>query len=175
MRITITFGVQDAQCERLLVIKFAEKLNMTRFRRVRDRMLSAEREKGISYKTGFEALFFELKDRGFKCALVTSSTLPLVQHHFTGCDYLPLFDAVITAENVKNSKPAPDCYLMASEQLNIAPAQCLVLEDSNNGMRSAIGAGCYAVMIPDLLRPDTEVAQRATSVVSNLMEVRQFL
>ncbi|HEY7864987.1 MAG TPA: HAD family phosphatase [Psychromonas sp.] len=168
-------GVQDVECESLLLIKFSEKLNMARFRRVRDRMLSAERAKGIAYKCGFEVLFSELKNRNFKCALVTSSALPLVQHHFAGFDYLSLFDAVITAENVKNGKPAPDCYLMACAQLNISPAESLVLEDSNNGMRAAIGAGCNAVMIPDLLPPDSDVAQRATSIVNNLFEVRQFL
>jgi len=168
-------GVQDAECERLLLMKFAEKLNMDRFRRVRDRMLSAERAEGIVYKIGFEALFIELKDRDFKCGLVTSSSLPLVQHHFTGFDYLSQFDAVVTSENVENGKPAPDCYLMACEQLNISPAECLVLEDSNNGMRSALDAGCHAVMIPDLLQPDSDVARRATSVLSNLMEVRRFI
>jgi len=168
-------GVQDAQCESLLEMQFAEKLNMDRFRQVRDMMLSAEREKGIAYKIGFDTLFVELKERGFKCALVTSSSLPLVQHHFAGFDYLSLFDAIITSENVKNGKPSPDCYRMACEQLNILPADCLALEDSNNGMRSALGAGCYAVMIPDLLQPDSDVAQRATAVVSNLTEVRRFL
>jgi len=168
-------GVQDAECERLLLMQFSKKLNMVRFRRVRDRMLSVEREKGTAYKIGFDALFTELKDRGFKCALVTSSAMPLVQHHFAGFDYLSLFDAIITSENVKNGKPAPDCYLMACEQLNLSPTECLVLEDSNNGMRSAISAGCHAVMIPDLLKPDSDVAQRATSVLSNLMEVRRFL
>ena len=88
---------------------------------------------------------------------------------------MSLFDVVITAEKVKNSKPAPDCYRMASEQLDIAPSDCLVLEDSNNGMRAGLNAGCHAVMIPDLLTPDADVAERATSVLRNLAEVRQFL
>jgi HAD superfamily hydrolase (TIGR01509 family) len=168
-------GVQDIDCESLLEVEFAEKLNMARFKRVRDLLLAVEREKDSAYKSGFEALFFELINRGFKCALVTSSALPLVQHHFSGCDYLSLFDALITSEQVKNGKPAADCYLMACAQLHLSPAECLVLEDSNNGMRSAIGAGCHAIMIPDLQQPDRDVAQQATAVLSNLLEVRQFL
>jgi len=168
-------GVQDAECERLLDMKFGEQLDMARFRQVRDTMLDAERENGIAYKTGFKELFAELKGREFKCALVTSSALPQAQHHFAGTDYLSLFDAVITAEKVKNGKPAPDCYCMASEQLDIAPVECLVLEDSNNGMRAGLNAGCHAIMIPDLLKPDEDVAERATSVVGSLAEVRQLL
>ena len=168
-------GVRDAECESLLEVKFAEQFDMERFRQVRDDMLTAERAKGIAYKDGFETLFSWLKGREFKCALVTSSTLPQVLHHFINDDYLSLFDVVITAEKVKKGKPAPDCYRLACQQLAIAPAECLVLEDSNNGMRAGLEAGCYAVMIPDLLRPDEDVAQRATSVVSSLTEVKQFI
>ena len=168
-------GVQDAECESLLEVKFAEQFDMGRFRQVRDTMLAAEREKGIAYKDGFEELFSWLKGREFKCALVTSSSLQQVQHHFTSSDYLSLFDVVITAEKVKNGKPAPDCYRLTCEQLAIAPAQCLVLEDSNNGMRAGLEAGCYAVMIPDLLKPDADVAQRATAVISSLTEVKLFI
>ncbi|WP_028865953.1 HAD family hydrolase [Psychromonas aquimarina] len=168
-------GVQDAECERLLQMKFAEQLDMARFRLVRDVMLEAEIEKGIAYKTGFEELFAGLKSREFKCALVTSSALPQVEHHFSGSGYLSLFDALITAEKVENGKPAPDCYSMACEQLDTAAAECLVLEDSNNGMRAGLDAGCYAVMIPDLLPPDADVAERARAVVASLAEVEKFL
>lgn len=168
-------GVQDAECEQLLQMKFAEQLEMVRFRKSRDTILDAEMEKGIAYKAGFKALFRYLQGRKFKCALVTSSALPQVEYHFAGSDYLSLFDAVITAEKVIKGKPAPDCYRMASEQLGIDPAECLVLEDSNNGMRAGLDAGCYAVMIPDLLQPDADVAQRATAVLGSLAEVSQFL
>ncbi|WP_019614202.1 HAD family hydrolase [Psychromonas ossibalaenae] len=168
-------GVQDAGCERLLQMKFAQQLDMPRFRLARDRMLEAEMDKGIAYKNGFKELFAVLKSAQLKCALVTSSALPKAEHHFAGSGYISQFDALITAEKVENGKPAPDCYLMASEQLGIAAAECLVLEDSNNGMRAALDAGCYAVMVPDLLPPDADVAERAVAVVASLADVEQFL
>ncbi|MGB5444134.1 MAG: HAD family phosphatase [Psychromonas sp.] len=168
-------GVQDAQCEEMLQMKFADQLDMPRFRKTRDQMLAVARENGVAYKAGFNALFSGLKNRGFKSALVTSSAFPQVEHHFAGSEYLSLFDAVITSEQVKNGKPAPDCYLIACEQIGIIPAECLVLEDSNNGMRAALDAGCYALMIPDMLLPDADVAQRATAVLSSLSEVEGFL
>lgn len=64
------------------------------------------------------------------------------------------FDVVVSAEDVKNGKPAPDSYLLALERLNqkypakkIQPAECLVIEDSKHGVDSAHGAGmkCAAV------------------------------
>lgn len=168
-------GTQDVQCEQLLVDAFGERLDMARFRLVRDTMLEAERKKGVKFKAGFEDIFSELKGRSLQCALVTSSALPQVEHHFAGSDYLQYFNTIITAEKVENGKPAPDCYRMACEQLDIDPVHCLVLEDSNNGMRAGLNAGCHAVMIPDLLGPDADVAERATAVIASLSEVKQFL
>lgn len=99
-------GTQDVQCEQLLVDAFGERLDMARFRLVRDTMLEAERKKGVKFKAGFEDIFSELKGRSLQCALVTSSALPQVEHHFAGSDYLQYFNTIITAEKVENGKPA---------------------------------------------------------------------
>ncbi len=167
-------GVQDAQCEELLQQRFSGQLDMRRFRKKRDQLLAAATENGVAYKAGFKELFSGLKKRAVKCALVTSSAFSQVEHHFNGSDYLAMFDAVITSEKVTKGKPAPDCYLIACKEIGIAPRDCLVLEDSNNGMCAALDAGCYAIMIPDLLLPDADVAQRATAVLDSLAEVENF-
>ncbi|PSU35602.1 HAD family hydrolase [Photobacterium lutimaris] len=168
-------GVQDVECERRITVKFGEALDLERFCQVRDNMFNAEQGKGIPFKPGFSKLFAHSKQKGLKCALVTSSPLKKAKHHFAGTDYFSQFDVVVTAEDVKNGKPAPDCYLMACAQLDIGPANCLVLEDSNNGMRSGLEAGCQAIMIPDLLIPAAEVERRATSICTSLADVKFYL
>ncbi|MBY5945001.1 HAD family hydrolase [Photobacterium rosenbergii] len=168
-------GVQDVECERRVAKMFGDDIDLTRFCQVRDAMFKAEQDKGIPYKLGFAELFAEIKQKGLKCALVTSSPRDKVEHHFAGSDYISQFDVMVTAEDVENGKPAPDCYLMASNQLDIAPANCLVLEDSNNGMRSGLDAGCQAIMIPDLLVPAEDVVPRATSIVESLSEVKPYI
>lgn len=168
-------GVQDAECERRVVDRFGGELDLERFKAVRNRDIYARCASGVAYKHGFDLLFGHLKNKGLKCALVTSSALTDVEHHFSGSDYLAQFDVVITSEDVENGKPHPDCYLMASEQLAIEPAACLVLEDSNNGMRAGLDAGCKAVMIPDLLPPSDDVAQRAHAILASLAEVHSVL
>ncbi|MGR5063744.1 HAD family hydrolase [Photobacterium sp. DNB22_13_2] len=168
-------GVQDVECERRIVVKFGEALDLERFCQVRDAMFHVEQDKGIPFKPGFSELFADIKQKWLKCALVTSSPRKKVEHHFAGTDYLSLFDIIVTAEDVKNGKPAPDCYLMASSQLDIAPANCLVLEDSNNGMRSGLDAGCQAMMIPDLLVPASDVVSRSALIGESLLEVKSYL
>ena len=53
------------------------------------------------------------------------------------CQLSKYFDVVISGENVKRNKPFPDIYLKSSEQLAVLPAECLVIEDSFNGILAA--------------------------------------
>ncbi|MGQ2969288.1 MAG: HAD family hydrolase [Allorhizobium sp.] len=64
---------------------------------------------------------------------------------------------MIAQGDYARGKPAPDPYLMAAERLGVAPQDCLALEDSHNGIRSAHAAGMMAVMVPDLLAPTEEI------------------
>ena len=55
-----------------------------------------------------------------------------------------------------NGKPAPDVFLKAAELLGLEPGECLVIEDSYNGIRAANAAGCQVVMVPDMDEPTEE-------------------
>ena len=66
---------------------------------------------------------------------------------------------MICATMVERGKPAPDVYEYACHMLDVAPEECYAVEDSPNGVRSAYGAGCYVIMIPDLTQPDEETGQ----------------
>lgn len=58
------------------------------------------------------------------------------------------FETMVTADDYKNGKPAPDCFLMAAERLGIAPEHCLVFEDTETGIRAATAAGMKTVKVP---------------------------
>jgi HAD superfamily hydrolase (TIGR01509 family) len=62
-----------------------------------------------------------------------------------------LFDAVCTADDVEHVKPAPDLFLLAARKLGVPPADCVVFEDSPNGLRAARAAGMRCVAIPNPL------------------------
>ena len=122
---------------------------------MRDEHFHNQRNQGIALKPGFDALFYAIKQHGLLTAIVTSSHLPEVKHNFAGSEYLAQFELVITAEDVERGKPNPDCYQMAYRHLGVDTKQCLVLEDSNNGIKAALAAECHAVMIPDLCQSST--------------------
>lgn len=153
-------GVQDPECERILAEHFQDAIDMPRYKAVRDEHFHNLRNQGVALKPGFDALFYAIKQHGLLTAIVTSSHLPEVKHNFSGSEYLAQFDLVIPAEDVERGKPNPDCYQMAYRHLGVDAKQCLVLEDSNNGIKAALAAECHAVMIPDLLPPLPELEDK---------------
>lgn len=58
-----------------------------------------------------------------------------------------LFNVIVASEDVKNFKPDPEIYLLAAQRLNVSPAECLVIEDSPNGVQSAAAAGMQVVAL----------------------------
>ncbi len=133
-------GIQDPECERMLAAHFADQIDMSRYCSDRDEHFHSLREKGIACKPGFAELFANIKSRGLKTAIVTSSRRPEVEHNFRNSDYLSQFDIVITAED------------------------CIALEDSNNGVKAGLDAGCRVVMVPDLLPPQKHYLDQVTII-----------
>ena len=81
------------------------------------------------------------------------------------------FDEIICATMVEHGKPAPDIYLYACEQLHLAPAECMAVEDSPNGVSSAYDAGCKVVMVQDQAPPDEETKKKIAACPDALDEI----
>ncbi|MBL4575784.1 MAG: HAD family phosphatase [Opitutaceae bacterium] len=60
-----------------------------------------------------------------------------------------LFEIIVTPEDVKEGKPAPEMFLLAAEKMKIAADDCLVLEDAELGRQAAVAAGMKCLMIPE--------------------------
>ena len=70
--------------------------------------------------------------------------------------------------------PAPDVYLYACGQIGEQPADCIAVEDSPNGIKSAYAAGCRPVMVPDLTPPDEEVGPMLYAVADTLADLKKL-
>jgi len=80
-----------------------------------------------------------------------------------------LFGATVSSEEVGRGKPAPDVYLEAARRLGVPAALCAAVEDSANGIRSALSAGMHVVAVPNReFPPPKEVLDMADRVVSGL-------
>lgn len=114
-----------------------------------------------------------LSSRGVKCAIVTSSNLEKMDNLWKQQPWLrEYFDVVITDEDVTLSKPDPQPYLIAAERLGIAPEDCVVYEDSYNGLLSGRRAGCRVVALATT-NPRASLQDKADIVVDNLGQLSE--
>lgn len=110
------------------------------------RLNDFEAHMDYSYIAGFEAFVRDLRQHGVKTAVVTSSNMPKMESVFRARpEFKSLFDAILTSEDFAESKPSPDCYLKGAERFGVSPDECVVLEDSINGLKSGRAAGMYVV------------------------------
>jgi HAD superfamily hydrolase (TIGR01509 family) len=105
-------------------------------------------EEAVPWRPGARELLSDLAVAGVPRALVTMSYRRFVAPVL---DALPpeTFDAVVTGDAVSRGKPHPDPYLRAADELRVDPADCLAIEDSNTGARSAESAGCLVLVVPN--------------------------
>lgn len=100
-------------------------------------------------------------------AIASSSPVILIKG-FLDVTGLPV-GAAVSSEQVGAGKPAPDVYLRAAGLLGVAPSECAAVEDTTNGLRSALAAGMAVYAVPNPhFPPDPEVLKRATAVVEKI-------
>ena len=113
---------------------------------ITERLYDYEANMNYDYIAGFEKLIASLRERGIKTAVVTSSNNAKMEAVYRARpEFRSLFDAILTSEDFDESKPSPDCYLTAARRFGLQPADCVVFEDSFNGLRSGRAAGMTVV------------------------------
>ena len=130
---------------------------------------------GLPLKPGAIELLDLLDDLRLPRAIATSSTHATVQANLLAHSLADRFHGVVARGDYANGKPAPDPFLKAAGRLGAAPALCLALEDSHNGVRSASAAGMMAVMVPDLIPATDEIQGLCTHVVVDLHDICRML
>ena len=85
------------------------------------------------------------------------------------------FDYVVCGDEVTLGKPHPDIFLTAAEKLGVPAENCIILEDSENGIKAAHAAGAFAIMIPDRKQPAEELRKIVYRVYPDLSEVEKML
>ncbi|MBO7047071.1 MAG: HAD family phosphatase [Prevotella sp.] len=113
---------------------------------ITERLNAYEQQMDYDYIEGFIAFVDDLHRNGVRTAVVTSSNMPKMESVYRKQPgFKALFDAILTSEDFERSKPYPDCYLKAAQQLGVEPDECAVFEDSVNGLRSGQAAGMKVV------------------------------
>jgi HAD superfamily hydrolase (TIGR01509 family) len=130
---------------------------------------------GIAVKAGLHALLDWLDSVPIALVVATSTRRERALAHLERCALLSRFEALVGGDEVANGKPAPDIFLLAASRIDVEPADCIVLEDSEPGVRGALAAGMIPIMVPDLSAPSKDLLARAPLVLPSLLDVMTHL
>jgi len=130
-------------------------------------------EKPVALKPGVLKFLKALNSNNVPCALATSSPSRNATRKLSNAGLSDYFSEFMFGDQVTDSKPHPEIYLRAAEKLGINPESCLALEDSDNGVRAAHGAGMLVYQIPDLVNPSDEVRMLGHEIVPSMSHVHE--
>jgi len=127
-------------------------------------------QSGVLLMKGAMPLIEELSAAGIRLALASSSDQVLIDTVLDKFDLKSYFHVVVSGQHVARIKPHPDIFLMAARHLNLPPADCLVIEDSTNGIRAARAAGmaCVGFRSPNSHNQTYDIADRVVDSLSEL-------
>lgn len=103
----------------------------------------------VEQKSGAQAIIEWASQQDIPYCIASSSSMAIIEATVKAQNWETLIPDLYTADSVEKGKPAPDIYLYAAEKLGVNPEDCLALEDSPNGARSAVAAGMTCYAIPD--------------------------
>jgi len=102
-------------------------------------------------------------------ALASNSGRQIVDTALATARLTEAFDAIVTADDVKDGKPAPDIYLLACERLGVRPEDSLALEDTPSGIAAAKAAGLACIAVPQFAETDVSEADRVIDSLEELL------
>lgn len=131
-------------------------------------------KEGLPLKTGAREILTYLREEEISLGLASSTRLAEVTQELKEAGLYEYFHTVVGGDLLKNSKPAPDIYLMTCERMGVSPEKTYAIEDSYNGIRSAHSAGLHPVMVPDMLPATEEMRELSDAVFEDLFRVKEY-
>lgn len=156
----------------------SQRLGLEPATRLRDtgyRLYDARVAAGLPRKQGLLELLDLLEAHRLPKAVATSTLRERALAKLGATGLRERFPVIVTGSDVAHPKPAPDIYLLAARELGVDPARCVVLEDSEPGVRAALAAGATPIQVPDLVAPGEALRAFGHRIVASLEQARELL
>ncbi|MDE7246795.1 MAG: HAD family phosphatase [Lachnospiraceae bacterium] len=131
-------------------------------------------KEGLPVKKGAREILAYLREEEIPLGLASSTRLAVVTQELKDAGLYEYFQTVVGGDLLKNSKPAPDIYLMTCERMGVHPENTYAIEDSYNGIRSAHSAGTHPIMVPDMMPATEEMRSLSEAVFEDLLQVKEY-
>ncbi len=165
-------GSNGARTKRIVRDAYGEDFPFDAFAQEASRRYHERFDGGrLPLKPGVPEILEFLERSGKRIALASSTRRQTVEDQLRWANIRSYFGAVITGDMVEKSKPEPDIFLRACEEICTAPRRTYAIEDSFNGIRAAAAGKLRPLMVPDILPADGEMRRLAEAVLGSLTDV----
>lgn len=169
-------GTNHAGSNKIICSYLGESFDVEYLRKVKETHMNECLEKyGVPVKKGLHELLSYLKTHGYLTVLATGTSEDRALSLLKMADVEKYFDHLVFGNMVEKCKPEPDIFLAAVNKVYASPENCLVLEDSPNGVKAAHAAGCHVIMVPDRIAPTEELRAMADDVAESLEDVLEMM
>ena len=134
-----------------------------------------ELSRHVPMKEGVPEILHFFQEKEIPIAVASSSSIQQIESNLEKTGIRRYFTEIVSGTQVAHGKPAPDIFLYAAKQIERDPKECLVFEDSKNGVRAGYAAGCMTIMVPDIIEPDPEIMPCCFKICTNLKEAQKEL
>ena len=111
----------------------------------------------------------------FTLGLASSTAGNTVRRQLTAAGVINYFENLVTGDMVVHIKQDPEIYRLACESLSLKPEQCIAVEDSPNGIKSAYEAGLQVIMVPDMIKPAADLEKMCLTVCNSLNDMCDYV
>jgi HAD superfamily hydrolase (TIGR01509 family) len=169
-------GTNSIKTKDILTEGFGRGFNHDRFREVWIRHVESYlSDNSIPLKSGAVNLLEKISSVPLPMAIATSTRYSDAIKSLESTSIINYFRFVVGGDHVTNGKPHPEIYLKVADRLGMSPVECIVFEDSENGVKSAHAAGMCVIQVPDLVTPTEEIKALGHRIYDSLdMVIRDF-
>ncbi|MCM1253109.1 MAG: HAD family phosphatase [Clostridium sp.] len=168
-------GTNKEKTKEIVYEHYGKDFAYDKFARASSRLFHEKvKAEGLPVKKGARELLEYFRHQRMPVGLASSTRLAVVEAEMLQAGLYDYFEVMVGGDQLKNSKPSPDIYLMACEAMGVAPKDAYAIEDSYNGIRAAYAAGMMPVMVPDILPATEEMKKMSVVVLEDLLQVRDY-
>jgi HAD superfamily hydrolase (TIGR01509 family) len=178
----LNINVSESQKRRLVGLGGSERWKMIKesfnLTEPLEKLLLIDREERILFfhenettiMPGAKVLLERLRLNGFRMALASSSQIEVIDLNLSNAGFDKFFEVKISGDIVSRGKPDPDIFLYAADKMKASPQNCVVIEDSENGINAAKSAGmkCIAFTSRQIFYQDVSNADTAVADLANI-------
>ncbi len=155
-------GLSATTAEQLAQRLYGVNVPYKEIRKKADEMeLEYIRKHGVPIKKGLVQVLELLRKSGLRMAVATSSRRAIAEEYLINANVYKFFDVITCGDEVEQGKPHPEIFLKAASQLHLDANQCLMFEDSENGLTSAHTSKGLTILLKDIKEPNDEMLEKA--------------